>query len=92
MYTTRSSTTRTADMTEQPTVPPQLEDVGDMEDLGSVEGVEDVGEDAPSVSLSKLMDVMTRRLERLLAEQDERGSKLFDELFDGRCREVALTH
>ena len=73
-------------------MPPQLEDVGDMEYLGSVEGVEDVGEDAPSVILSKLMDVMTRRLERLLAEQDERGSKLFDELFDGRCREVALTH
>ena len=54
MYTTRSSTKRTADKAEQPTVPPQLEDVGNMEDLGSVEGAEDVGEDAPSVSLSKL--------------------------------------
>ena len=79
---TRSSTKRTADMAEQPTVQPHVGDIGD---------VEDVEHDAPSVSLSHIMDVMTRRLERLLAQQDERGAKLFDELFDGRCREVALT-
>ncbi len=69
MYMTRSSTKRTADMAEQPTVPSHLEDAE---------------EEAPSVSLSKLMDVMTKRLERLLAEQNERSTKLFNKLFDER--------
>ena len=80
MYMTRLSTKRTADMAEQPTVPSYLEDAE---------------EEAPSVSLSKLMDVMTKRLERLLAEQDERSTKLFNELFDERLQldrqEVART-
>ena len=49
-------------MAEQPTVPSYLVDAE---------------EEAPSVSLSKLMDVMTKRLERLLAEQDVRSTKLF---------------
>ena len=67
-------------MAEQPTVPSHLEDAE---------------EETPSVILSKLMDVMTKRLERLLAEQDERSTKLFNELFDERLQlhrqEVALT-
>ena len=80
MYTTRSSTKQMADMAEQPMVPSQLEDMEDAEDAEDVEDAEyveyvedaeDAEEDAPSVTLSKLMDVMTRRLERLLAEQDK---------------------
>ena len=68
-------------MAKQPTVPSHLEDAE---------------EEAPSVSLSKLMDVMTKRLERLLAEQNERSTKLFKKLFDERLQrldrqEVALT-
>ena len=68
-------------MAEQPTVPSHMEDAE---------------EEASSVSLSKLMDVMTKRLERLLAEQDVRSTKLFNELFDERLQrldrqEVALT-
>ena len=58
-------------MAEQPTVPSHLEDAE---------------EEAPSVSLSKLMEVMTKRLERLLAEQNERSTKLFNNLFDERLQ------
>ena len=73
MYMTRSSTKRTADMAEQPTVPSHLED--------AEEGL-------PLVSLSKLMDVMTKRLERLLAEQDKRSKKVFTEFFDERLQRL----
>ena len=59
-------TKQTADMAEQPTSHP--------------EDVEDAEEEAPSVILNQPMDVMTRRFEGLLAEQDERRTMLFAEL------------
>ena len=67
-------TKRTADMAEQPTVPSHPEEVENLEE-------------APPVSLHKLMDVMTRRFERLLAEQDEHRREI-EQTFDSRIGEL----
>ena len=56
-----------------------------------VEDVEDAEGEAPSVSLNKLMAGMTRRFERLLAEQEERRTILFAELFDEKLKKFYQT-
>ena len=63
-------------MAEQPTVPLHPEDVE----------LEDIEEEAPSVSLLRLMDVMTKRFEQLLAKQDERRT-----FVDGRLEKIRQT-
>ena len=56
-----------------------------------VEDVEDAEEETPSVSLNKLMDGMTQRFERLLAEQEERRTVLFAERFDEKLEKIEQT-
>ena len=74
-------TKKTADMAEQRTVQPHVGDIM----------IEDAEDEAPSVNLDELMDGMTRRFERLLAEQDERRAILFAELLDGKLGKIEQT-